>query len=223
MARYTSGGGGKLRTFLLYDTTITGTPPNTTTTSTIKSAITASQLSLHSNLDSVVLETTSPNFSGNSLTFGTNRGDVKSKMFFKDNSAPASEGAEEIKSENDKVTPVTISAGGGDLSKKCLVVWEANEKIDDGEGGSKQEIVAAVGYWTQESRNWGGTAGGTMNKFTWTFTAELISTAEYDLITKTTGNTYTGEAGYDAGEANWIPANTFTIWDRKQTIQQIFI
>jgi len=207
MIRNTLNGGGRMRGFNLYDTA-----------GKLKLGLTNADISLFDIKDNAYLEGTTPDFSANSLTFTTNRKDPNSILFFKKNTPKSETTTETYMSENGMEFSVVK---GVDVSKKQLVIWLANTGL----GGNKLEIIAAVGYWQRTSRNWGATAGHTMNKYTWTFVAEKATTDEVILIQKST-NTFKGEVGYDdvllPGEQDWLVQNPFTLdWDSDESIQQI--
>lgn len=193
MAKYIIGGGGDKSTYKLYDND-----------GKLKSAIGIADLSLSKAVHQVVLESTTPSFSGKTMTFSTIRRDITSRNFFKGVAAPVSEDADQVvKGEHGE--EVTISSVAGDKSKRCLTLWKASD----------EEFFAAVGVWEQSSRDWGGTAGGQVNKYTWSFKCLIAEPEEIDLITS--AGVFLAESGFGDG----FPA--IPVWDADEYIQEIDI
>ena len=186
-------------------------------------------LSLYGIKDGCVLESTTPNFSEDSpsIIFGNNRKDEASVEFFKKFAINVASSTDEIMGEHGK--PVKIS-GTGDIykSKKCFTMWIAGVVHSEG-GGTKYEVLAAVGYWSRESRNYGGTAGNQVNKFTWTFNCEKATAEDIEKIKTMSFEIEPGfEDGYAGLDAPMLTGNPFSdggveVWDPEEALQQILI
>ena len=185
---------------------------------TLKSTLTAADLSLFSMLNGTGIRSTTPSFSGGTITFTTDRDNNERILFMRDkrNLGPINFSTTETEYENG----TKFTSSNASLSARLLLLWCSNSGIGtnaDGDAGLRR-YIAGVGYLQQTSRDPSATAANTENTYTWSFTAVTPTADELAMLTGISSNTQLKqEVGFGTGTA-WSDvqgeiANPFSSWD----------